>query len=128
MSTLEKLAIGLVVLVLLGMPAATLGYQRVLRTQSDQEFTLVGANSTWNPQTIRVTEGDVVHLRLTSDDVVHGFLLEGYDVAVEAVYPGKYTDVEFVADKPGTFGFTCTNVCGDGHHQMWGELIVEPRA
>ncbi|OFW64827.1 MAG: hypothetical protein A2Y74_06350 [Actinobacteria bacterium RBG_13_63_9] len=128
MSALEKLAIGLVLLVLLGLPAVTLGYQHVLRTQSEHEFTLVGRNSTWSPKTIHVTQGDVVHLRLTSDDVAHGFLLEGYDVTVEAVYPGKFTDVEFVADKAGTYGFTCTNVCGEGHHQMWGELVVEPRA
>jgi cytochrome c oxidase subunit 2 len=125
MFALEKVAVGVVVLLVLGLPAVTLGYQHI--AGSDNEFTLVGANSTWNPRTIRVTQDDVVRLRLTSDDVMHGFLLEDYDVAVEAVYPGKFSYVEFVADKAGTFGFVCTNVCGDGHHQMWGELIVEPR-
>jgi hypothetical protein len=53
--------------------------------------------------------------------------LEGYDVTVDAIYPGKFTYADFVADKAGTFGFTCTRVCGEGHHQMWGELVVEPR-
>ena len=125
MSTLEKLAIGLVLLVVAGLPAAVFGYQHVLRTQPDHEFTLTGRNSTWNPKTIRVTQGDTVRLRLTSDDVAHGFLLEGYDVTVDTVYPGKFTYVEFVANKAGTFGFTCTRVCGEGHHQMWGELVVE---
>jgi cytochrome c oxidase subunit 2 len=127
MSALEKLAIGLVLLIMVGLPAVTLGYQYVLRTEPDHEFTLVGRNSTWNPKTIRVTQGDTVHLRLTSDDVAHGFLLEGYDVTVDAVYPGKYTYVDIVADKSGTFGFTCTRVCGEEHHQMWGELVVEPK-
>ena len=126
MSALEKLAIGLVLLIIVGVPAAAFGYQHV-RTPSNHEFTLVGRKSTWNPQTIRVTQGDTVHLRLTSDDVAHGFLLEGYDVAVDAVYPGKYTYLDFVADKAGTFGFTCTRICGEGHHQMWGELVVEPK-
>jgi cytochrome c oxidase subunit 2 len=128
MSALEKLAIGLVLLIIVGLPAATLGYEHVVRNRPDHEFTLVGRNSTWSPKTIHVTQGDVVHLRLTSDDVAHGFLLEGYDVTVDVVYPGKFTYVDFVADKAGTFGFTCTRVCGEGHHQMWGELVVEPRA
>lgn len=126
MPALEKSTIGLVLLVIVGLPTAVLGYQHVLRTQ-DNEFTLVGHNSTWSPGTIHVTQGDTVHLRLTSDDVAHGFLLEGYDVTVDTVYPGKYTYVEFAADKAGTFGFTCTRICGEGHHQMWGELVVEPK-
>jgi cytochrome c oxidase subunit 2 len=128
MSALEKLAIGLILLIIVGLPAAAFGYQHVLRTEAEHEFTLTGRNSTWNPKTIHVTQGDTVHLRLTSEDVAHGFLLEGYDVTVDAVYPGKYTYVDFVADKAGTFGFTCTRVCGEGHHQMWGELVVEPKA
>ncbi|MDI6857483.1 MAG: hypothetical protein QME71_04105 [Dehalococcoidia bacterium] len=122
---LEKLALGLVMLVIAGLPAATVGYQRYIGGDSGNGFTLVAGESAWTPETLRVRQGELVRLRLTSNDVVHGFLLEDHDVAVDAVYPGEFTSVEFVADKAGRFGFVCTRVCGEGHHRMWGELIVE---
>lgn len=124
---LEKLALGLVMLVIVGLPAAIVGYQRYIGGDSGDGFTLVADESAWTPEKLRVRQGELVRLRLTSNDVVHGFLLEDYDVAVDAVYPGESTFVEFVADKAGRFGFVCTRVCGEGHHQMWGELIVEAR-
>jgi cytochrome c oxidase subunit 2 len=35
--------------------------------------------------------------------------------------------VEFVADKAGTFTFSCSVYCGKGHRGMKGELVVSPR-
>ncbi|MDP2950734.1 MAG: cupredoxin domain-containing protein [Chloroflexota bacterium] len=121
----EIAAIALVLLVIVGTPVAVFTYQSSLRSQQENEFTLVGHNGQWGPDVIRVTEGETVRLRLTSADVVHGFALKAYGIEVDEVYPGKVKTIEFVADKPGTFLFACTIVCHPGHRHMEGEIIVE---
>jgi hypothetical protein len=75
---------------------------------------------------IRIKQGELVTLRLTSMDVVHGFNLSYYNVS-ETLYPGEITTVEFLADKSGEFEFYCSaRSCGLGHIEMIGILIVEP--
>lgn len=39
--------------------------------------------------------------------------------------PDKVVEVEFVADRKGTFDFRCVVLCGTGHPKMKGKLIVE---
>ena len=39
--------------------------------------------------------------------------------------PGETTTVEFVADKPGTYSYYCTEFCSALHLEMQGWLIVE---
>ncbi len=122
----EIAAIALVLLAVLGTPAAVFTYQSHLRSQAENEFTLVGHKGRWGTDVIRLTEGETVRLRLTSADVVHGFALKAYGIELDEVYPGKVKTIEFVADKPGTFLFNCTIVCDHGHRNMEGEIIVEP--
>ena len=121
----EIAAVALVLLVILGTPAAVFTYQSSLRSQAENEFTLVGHGGQWGPDVIRVREGDTVRLRLTSADVVHGFDLKAYGIEIDEVYPGKVKTIEFVADKAGTYLFVCTVICNSGHRHMEGELIVE---
>jgi len=74
---------------------------------------------------IEVNRGDEVVLRLTSNDVVHGFSMKGYSIFVnEGIEPGKPTLVSFVADKPGDFVFSCNAICGKNHETMQGILRV----
>lgn len=121
----EIAAVGLVLLAILGTPAAVFTYQSSLNSGADKEFTLTGHGGQWGPQVIRVTKGDTVRLRLTSADVVHGFAFKAYGIAVDEVYPGKVKTIEFVADEPGTFVFVCTIICNSGHRHMEGKIIVE---
>lgn len=121
----EIAAVAVVLLVILGTPAAVFTYQSSLRSGADKEFTLVGQAGQWGPQVISVTQGDTVRLRLTSADVVHGFQMKGYGLEVDEVYPGKVKTIEFVAGKPGTFVFVCTIICNPGHRHMEGKIIVE---
>ena len=74
---------------------------------------------------IKVSKGDLVVLKLTSSDVVHGFSLKEFGVFItEGIQPGKVTYVSFKADKVGTFTFSCNAICGDNHKNMQGTLVV----
>ena len=75
---------------------------------------------------IEVSKGDTVVLKLTSSDVVHGFSLKDFGIFLkEGIQPGKTTYVKFVADKVGTFTFSCNAICGDSHQNMQGLLVVK---
>ncbi len=76
------------------------------------------------PDTITVKEGTKVVLSIESIDVSHGILLPEFGIN-ESLKPGKLTTVEFIADKKGTFSFSCNVYCGSGHNNMKGTLIVE---
>lgn len=74
---------------------------------------------------ITVSKGDLVVFRLRSSDVIHGFSLKDFGVFItDGIQPGKSTLVTFVADKTGTFTFSCNAICGDMHEKMQGTLIV----
>jgi cytochrome c oxidase subunit II len=128
MRKLELVAAILAIIALVGTPAASFAYESYLRSEQAHEFTLVGQDAEWNMTTIRVREGDLVRLRITSADVIHGFEIDGLEVEADEVYPGKFVALEFTASKPGTFEFVCTVRCDDErsvHKKMTGELIVE---
>ena len=74
---------------------------------------------------IEVNRGDRVVLKLTSNDVVHGFSLKDYGIFVnEGIEPGKPVVITFVADRPGEFTFSCNAICGKNHETMQGILRV----
>jgi len=64
-----------------------------------------------------------VKLNIKSVDVTHGFALPEYGIS-ERLPPNQAVDIEFVADKQGTFTFFCNIPCGSGHGAMRGTLIV----
>ncbi|KKK95299.1 hypothetical protein LCGC14_2674200, partial [marine sediment metagenome] len=74
---------------------------------------------------IEVSKGDRVVLKLKSSDVVHGFSLKDFGIFItNGIQPGKTVLVSFIADKTGTFTFSCNAICGDNHENMQGTLIV----
>lgn len=78
----------------------------------------------FDPGTITVKQGQKVKLNIKSIDVAHGFALPDFGVS-QRLDPGKEVTVEFTADKKGTFTFFCNVVCGAGHRDMKGALVVE---
>ena len=78
-----------------------------------------------NKPIIEVSKGDLIVLKLTSSDVVHGFSLKDFGIYLtEGIQPGKTTYIKFTADKVGTFTFSCNAICGDSHQNMQGLLVV----
>ena len=112
----------------LGTPAPGVDPDTVVETvvvSSDvKQFGMVAKQWEFQPDTIRVTEGETVRLSIESIDVTHGFAIPDFGVS-ERLVPGTTTEVEFVADKAGTYTFFCTVQCGAGHPNMRGKLVVE---
>ncbi len=74
---------------------------------------------------ITVNKGDRVVLKLKSSDVVHGFSLKDAGIIITGgIQPGKVVLVSFIADKVGTFTFSCNAICGENHENMQGTLVV----
>jgi plastocyanin len=78
----------------------------------------------WNPNVIQAEAGKPLHLKLTSDDVVHGFAVGQMDMDAVDVQPGKVTDITLTFDKPGIYTFYCTRWCGLNHWRMRGTIEV----
>ena len=79
----------------------------------------------YTPNIIRVNRGDEITIRLTSEDVTHGFFLDGYGVETN-VAPGESGSITFVVDKTGRVNFRCSVTCGEFHPFMVGYLVVQP--
>ncbi len=89
-----------------------------------KEFTVTARQFAFEPSTLTVDKGDHVRLKVTSADVKHGFAIDEYGIN-QQLTPGQEVTVDFVADKSGEFQFYCSVVCGAGHREMTGKLIVQ---
>ena len=78
----------------------------------------------FNPGSLRVRKGEQVRLILAAVDHDHGFQLDDFNVN-QKVLKGTTVVVEFSADEVGTFQIRCSSVCGLGHRNMKGTLVVE---
>lgn len=78
----------------------------------------------WSPEVLHAQVGKPLQLRLTSDDVMHGFGLGQMDTASVDVLPGKVSETTVTFDKPGTYTFYCTRWCGINHWRMRGTIEV----
>jgi cytochrome c oxidase subunit 2 len=78
----------------------------------------------FSPDPIVVKLGENVRLLLTSTDVEHGLSIPEFKVNVVAA-KGETKNVDFIADKKGTFHAHCNVYCGPGHDQMHASFIVE---
>lgn len=125
----EIAAVALVLAVLVGLPTAVYAYQSVYLPARHPDVITVTMRTVEHgnvsPRVIRVKKGDVVRLRLTSEDVSHGFRIKELGVKVYPIKAGKFETVEFVAEEAGTFDFICNITCSPRHEEMKGQLIVE---
>jgi cytochrome c oxidase subunit II len=78
----------------------------------------------FSPGLVRVRKGEQVRLIMAAVDHDHGFKLDDFQIN-QKTRKGTRAVVEFTADKAGTFQFRCSNVCGLGHRNMKGMLVVE---
>ncbi len=81
-------------------------------------------NGGWSIDTIQATVGQPIHLRLTSDDVMHSFAIGKSDMVPIDITPGEVVETTLNFDKPGTYTFYCTHWCGANHWRMRGTIEV----
>jgi cytochrome c oxidase subunit 2 len=82
---------------------------------------------TFVPRCIVVPTGTPVTFRVTSPDVVHGFLIAGTNVN-SMVVPGYVAEVRTRFDAPGEHVMPCHEYCSVGHEGMWARVRVLDRA
>ena len=89
-----------------------------------KEFKITAKQFSFTPDTIEVNKGDKVRLIVTSTDVPHGIAIPEYGIN-QRLEPGQPVTIEFTADKEGTFTAFCSVLCGSGHRDMKGKIIVK---
>jgi cytochrome c oxidase subunit 2 len=78
------------------------------------------------PQCVTVPAGTAVKFRLTSADVLHGFLLIDTNVNTMVV-PGFISEVRTRFSRVGDNAMPCHEFCGLGHAGMWAHVNVVPK-
>lgn len=76
------------------------------------------------PDTVRVRQGTLLKLRITSTEGTHGFNLGAFGID-DRLEQGVTKEVEVYAGHKGAYTFKCSHVCGIGHLGMNGVLLVE---
>lgn len=133
MSNLKSVAIVVVVLIVGGLwfvnnevlNPKQANVEKVSVQSRIKEFDVVARQFEFEPIVIEVNQGDLVRLNVISEDVPHGLAISSqeYDINVQ-VASGSTETVEFVASENGEFTFVCSVMCGEGHFNMRGLLIV----
>lgn len=83
-------------------------------------ITIDAKNFEFDQKEIKVKKGETVSITLKNSQGNHSIKIDGYDKEIK----GNQT-VTFTADKAGEFKFYCAIMCGAGHADMTGKLIVE---
>lgn len=81
-------------------------------------------NGGWSPDVIQAKVGEPLHLKFTSDDVMHGFAVGQMAMTPVDIEPGKVSETTLTFDKPGIYTFFCTRWCGLNHWRMRGTIEV----
>jgi mono/diheme cytochrome c family protein len=124
----ERAARLLVLGLLIGIPLAILvGFWFTPDVSGSQSYTIharMPEAGGWMPADLSVSAGELLHLKLVSDDVVHSFAIGQSDIPVLDIYPGEVVKTTLVFDQPGKYTFYCTRWCGPNHWRMRGTIEV----
>ncbi|WP_438943703.1 cytochrome C oxidase subunit II [Noviherbaspirillum malthae] len=84
---------------------------------------IVGQQYSFTPQCILVPDQTPVKFRVTSADVIHGFIIAETNVNV-MLEPGYISTFDTRFRKPGMHVMPCHEFCGVGHAGMWARVKV----
>ncbi|HWR66334.1 MAG TPA: c-type cytochrome [Bellilinea sp.] len=123
---MEKLAKALVIiLVLVAIAVPIIGSQLTAQADVIDLHARMPENGGWSEEVIRGQVGQKLRLRMTSDDVLHGFAVAQSSLPEVELFPGKFSQTELVFDQPGEYTFYCTRWCGTNHWRMRGTIVIE---
>jgi plastocyanin len=125
---MERLARALLLLLLLVAVAIPFGGRWLGRAAGAVEIRArMAEDGGWSPRVLNAQVGEPLELRLTSDDVVHGFAVGHHHHPEVEVEPGKWVTVSLIFDEPGTYTYYCTRWCRADHWRMRGIIEVSAR-
>ena len=78
----------------------------------------------FTPSQIALKKGETVKLRLTSQDVTHGFFSRPLKVD-EDVEAGEAKEITLTPQTAGTYTIICDHFCGANHGNMNITIVVE---
>ncbi|MBI5300814.1 MAG: cupredoxin domain-containing protein [Chloroflexi bacterium] len=127
MKKAELIGAVLIWLVLLGTPAGVFAYQAYRANTAECQTINMRTYENGNPypSPIRVKKGEPACIKLTSEDVTHGFIISDFNVNAGEIHAGKWTTIVFTPTESGTFNYVCTIVCSPMHSRVRGQIIVE---
>jgi nitrous-oxide reductase len=110
--------------------AVAAGQERIVRAGNVVDVYASTARSHFTPDQIPVTEGDTVRLHVTNieatENAAHSFSLPANNITV-TLEPGESANLEFTADRVGSFPYYCAEFCSALHMEMYGWLLVAPK-
>jgi len=68
--------------------------------------------------------GKPVNLNFRSTDVLHNFFVPQFRAKMDII-PGTVTNYWFTPTRTGTFDALCFELCGTGHYDMRGTVVIE---
>ena len=142
---MRRVWLGIAVTIALVMVVAGNSTVPAVAAQGDvKEITMSAKKFEFGPSEIRVKAGTRVRLTVTATDREHSIEINPFaEGADKKGTPGLKFDasvtktdfklpkdqavqVEFTAVQAGTYAFKCDVVCGLGHKNMKGQIVVEP--
>lgn len=141
----DRIPIVVTLLILLALPAALFGYQRIYLPRKFSgariiTLTALANDGVWTQEQVagvnywrkhfsptpelQIKQGEQVVLRLASADVLHSFSIPSLNIGPIDVPAGEVREVRFTADKPDTLVFLCWQVCSPKHEKLRGQIVV----
>ena len=122
----ERTARIMVIVFAVGLPVAAViaGRAESVAGQTIEMHGTMSETGGWTPSDITARAGEPIRLRLTSDDVIHGFAVGQSSLPALDVKPGEVTETTLTFDEPGKYTFYCTRWCGPNHWRMRGTIEV----
>lgn len=87
-------------------------------------FNVSGSNFNFSVTEMRVKKGDKVKVVFKNVDGFHDWVIDEFNAKTPRIQAGQTAEVEFIADKVGTFEYYCS-VGSHRANGMKGNLIVE---
>ena len=112
---------------LLAVPLVSESRQDPATASAPKVFEVTARKFEFEPSRIEVTQGDRVRLVVRSEDGVHGVSIKKFKVNKPVPRGGDPITIEFLATTAGTFEIICSEICGDGHDEMRGTLVVKAK-
>lgn len=117
-------------LIVVGLPTSVLVYQLLLRPAMNGNRVIeitaaIPENGGFQPDSIQVNAGEMVTLRFTAADVIHGIAIgPGLGVDLGEIEPGHTQEITLTFDQAGTYTFYCNTWCSLNHWRMRGVIAV----